>query len=558
MPTNSALPIRRALISVSEKSGLEALAPFLHGAGVEILSTGGTARFIDELGISVTLVEDVTGFPEIMDGRVKTLHPKIHGALLGRRDVPEHVDAMGEQGITPIDLLVVNLYPFEKTVADPGVSLEDAIENIDIGGPAMIRAAAKNHEHVGVVTDPRQYEGLLAELRATGNTISLETRRRLAADAFARTAAYDSAITNFLASRSEFRPAAGPEEDQDAPASPLPARIALPLLKIRDLRYGENPHQAAALYRLDEPEPHAIEYGALATARQLHGKPLSYNNLLDANGALALARDMHALEPGAASAVVVKHTNPCGAAVGPDARSAIEGALAGDPLAAYGGILATSATLDGTAAERLTDKSIFLEVIIAAAFTEDALSALTARSKNVRLLRAAPEPPRHRGDGMRDCTIRSIDGGFLAQTRDDDIPDSGAWTLHAGAPADDATLRAARIVWAIAKHLSSNAIAIGGRGGSGSGVRLFGAGAGQMDRVASCRIAVVKAGDLARGAIAASDAFFPFPDGPEVLIGAGVRTIVHPGGSKRDAETFALCRERGVACYTTGKRHFRH
>lgn len=555
------LPIKRALVSLSDKANLDTLIEALTAADVEIISTGGTAKAIAALGASVTPVESVTGFPEIMDGRVKTLHPNIHAALLANRAIPEHLQALEQHAITPIDLLVVNLYPFEQTVAamarGEGGGLEDAIENIDIGGPAMIRAAAKNHDHIAVVTDPKQYDAVIAEIRSSG-AIALDTRRRLAADAFARTAAYDSAITNFLASRPEYAP---PTDGDDAPDEPLPHRIAVPLIKVRDLRYGENPHQAAALYRTDAPEPESIEYGALATARQLHGKPLSYNNLLDANAALALARDLFALRPGEHAAVVVKHTNPCGAAVAHSPRTAIDAALAGDPLAAYGGILATTSTITADAAERLARKGTFLEVIIARAFEDDALSTLTARSKNLRLLRAAPKTAPGAQDPARNCNLRTIDGGFLAQTRNDAIPDSGTWTLAAGAAADDATLRAAEIVWAFCKHLSSNAIAIGGFDDPSEptgAVRLFGAGAGQMDRVASCRIAVEKAASRTSGAIAASDAFFPFSDGPQVLIDAGVRTIIHPGGSKRDADTFDLCGAHDVSCYTTGQRHFRH
>ncbi len=554
------LVIRRALVSVSDKSGLERLVRTLHDRGVEIVSTGGTARFIGALKahkrhIPVTMVRDVTGFPEIMGGRVKTLHPKIHGGLLGRRDVPEDAAAMRDQAIAPIDLLVVNLYPFERTVADPDVSLADAIENIDIGGPAMIRAAAKNHEHVAVVTDPARYDALLAEMERTDGTISLATRRRLAAEAFARTAAYDAAITNYMAGRAEF----AEQRDDDAPEHPLPERIALPLVKVRDLRYGENPHQRAGLYRAAGPEPESIAYGALATARQLHGKPLSYNNLLDANAALGLARDLHALDPSRHGAVVVKHTNPCGAATARTARDAVDGAIAGDPLAAYGGILATTSDVDAPSAARLCEKGTFLEVIIARDFEDEAMEMLTRRSKSVRLLRAAPAVAPDPSDPLDAMAVRSIDGGYLVQERDRAETDAEGWSLAAGDAADPAALRAAAVVWTICKHLSSNAIAVGGIDPEREGcVRLFGAGAGQMDRVASCRIAAAKAGEHARGAIAASDAFFPFPDGPQALIDAGVTMIVQPGGSKRDAETLELCASRGVRCSLTGRRHFRH
>ena len=558
------LTFRRALLSVSDKTGLDILARFLHDDGAEIISTGGTATAIEALGIPVTRVEDVTGFPEIMDGRVKTLHPKIHAGLLARRDLPDHVGALVDHEIKPIDLLVVNLYPFEKTVANPDVSLEDAIENIDIGGPAMIRAAAKNHEHVAVVTDPSQYADLIEDY-GRDDCCTPEFRRRLAAAAFARTAAYDAAITNYLFAREDDARPIGSTEADDA-GTALPWKLALPLTKVRSLRYGENPHQDAGVYALDGPQfqgnaEHRVPDHArgLAFAPPLHGKPLSYNNLLDANASLALARELFALDPSRHAAVVVKHTNPCGAAVADSALACVDGALAGDPLAAYGGILATTSRLDRDAAERLAARGTFLEVIIAAGFEDEAMDVLTRRSKSVRLLEVEPRvaPAGTRVEAR--TSLRAIDGGFLVQTCDTVRTPTDEWTLAAGEAADDATLGAAEIVWTICKHLSSNAIAIGGPDPEREGrVRLFGAGAGQMDRVASCRIAVEKAGERAAGAIAASDAFFPFPDGPGILADAGIRAIVHPGGSKRDAETFDLCRERGVACYTTGVRHFRH
>ena len=530
------IPIRRALVSVSDKDGLIPLARALVAAGCELISTGGTARALTEAGLAVTPVDEVTRFPEMLDGRVKTLHPGVHAGLLARRDDPAHLSAIRDHGIAPIDLVIVSLYPFERTTANPDVTLAEAIENIDIGGPSMIRSAAKNHASVGVVTDPAQYATVIAELELHAG-LTLATRQALAAAAFARTAAYDAAIAAFLTPR--FAP-------EDAL---LPDRLILPLERTTTLRYGENPHQRAAVYRATA--------GALAgspsviDAVQLHGKELSYNNLLDAAAAVATMTDLARLAPEHASAAVVKHTNPCGAAHAPAVADAIDLALAGDPVAAFGGILACSRAIDRAAAERLSAKGLFLEVVIAPTFDADALEMLRARWANVRLLALgdlAATPPA--------LTVRTIPGGALAQEPDALAMDHPDWTIGAGPPIADAHRAVAAAVWAMAKNLTSNAIAIGGI--DGAGVRLFGAGAGQMDRIASCRIAIEKAGDRARGAIAASDAFFPFADGPAALIDAGVSVIVHPGGSKRDRDTLDLCDQRGITCLVTGARHFRH
>jgi len=529
------LIIRRALVSVSDKEGLIPLASALHARGVEIISTGGTARALTEAGLPVRSVDSVTGFPEIMDGRVKTLHPAIHGGLLARKDDPSHMDTIRAHAIAPIDLLIVNLYPFEQTIATPGVALEDAIENIDVGGPAMIRAAAKNHESVCVVTEPSQYSEVLDELGASGG-ISLETRRRFAAQAFARTSAYDGAIASYLGCRF-------------TPDDPMPARMTIAMERTQTLRYGENPHQRAAVYRAGTGPLAASP--SLVDVRQLHGKELSYNNLLDGAAALATAGDLARAVPGAACAAIIKHTNPCGAAAAETIGAAVDLALAGDPVAAYGGILATTAPIDRAAADRVTRKGLFLEVVIAPSFEPDALEMLRSRWTTVRLLEL--------GSGTTiapSLTVRTIPGGMLVQVPDAGALDTSQWSVAAGPPVSPRRMAEAAAVWIIAKNLTSNAIAIGGA--DGTGVRLFGAGAGQMDRVASCRIAIEKAGDRARGAIAASDAFFPFPDGPALLIDAGVEVIVHPGGSKRDEETIALCAARGVSCVVTGSRHFRH
>lgn len=528
--------ITRALVSVSDKRGLDALAKALHERDIEILSTGGTATAIAEAGVPVTSVDDVTGFPEILGGRVKTLHPKIHGGILAKRDDDTHGAQMREHGIEGIDLVVINLYPFERTVAREGVTRDDAVENIDIGGPAMLRAAAKNHEHVCVVCEPLRYEALIEELRASDGRVSRETRRACALETFRRTSAYDAAIAAYLATQ------------QPGDPTPLPERLSVDLRLVQPLRYGENPHQQAGVYRDAHTEP---AEGALVGATQHHGKELSYNNLLDASAAIGLARDLARISPDRACAAVIKHTNPCGAAVANDARRAVDLAMKGDPLAAFGGILALAGTFDSPSAERLAREDVFLEVVLAHAFEESALRILSERWKNVRLL-SLGERPMH--EGVR---VRSISGGVLVQQPDEGVPITAGWTHAAGPEPGAETLRQAGIVWTFAKHLTSNAIAIGGDA-SHEGVTLFGGGAGQMDRVASCRNAIQKAGKRAKGAIAASDAFFPFPDGPGLLIDAGVSVIVHPGGSKRDGETFDLCNARGVTCLTTGVRHFRH
>ncbi len=529
--TGDPLPIRRALLSASDKTGLAAFATALHDRGVELVSTGGTARSLADAGLPVTLVETVTGFPEILGGRVKTLHPRIHGGILARRDDPAHVAQLVDHGIEPIDLVCVTLYPFEATVARDGTTEAEAIEEIDIGGPTLIRAAAKTHAHVVVVTDPGQHERVLADLAAHDGAVSATLRRTLAAEAFARTLAYDRAIAGWLAG------ADGPQAGG-------------PLVPVRGLRYGENPHQSAELLRDPSAPP------GLPDATQLHGKTLSYNNLADAAAALALVRDLAIAAPERVAAAVVKHTNPCGCATAGDVAGAVDATIAGDPLAAYGGILALSRRVDGAAAAAIAGGASFLEVVLAPGFDEDALHLLRERWTNVRLL-ALPDVPL--ADLAPWSQLRSIPGGALRQSADLAIEPAEAWTLAAGPEPGAETRAAALVVWLAAKHLTSNAIAIGGPDPERPEVvRLFGAGAGQMDRVAACELAIGKAGELARGAIAASDAFFPFADGPGLLADAGVRVLVHPGGSKRDDETLALCRERGIACLLTGVRHFRH
>ncbi len=517
------VPIRRALISVSDKTDLIPFARVLARRGVQIISTGGTARAIAEAGIAVTAVSDITGFPEIMDGRVKTLHPAVHGALLARRDQPQHVQAMNEHGIEAIDLVCINLYPFARTIRRDDMTFEEAIENIDIGGPAMIRSAAKNHQFVTVITSPDQYDRVANELENHDGATTRQLRADLAAAAFSRTAEYDAMIAAWMNRRQ---------------VGTFPDQLRISFTKVSDLRYGENPHQQAALYR----DP-ASRGPSIVNADLLHGKALSYNNVGDSAAALLLVREFSQ-----SAAAVIKHANPCGAAVAGSLADAFIAAYEGDPLAAFGGIVAFNRTVDEATARHVVDGQKFFEVIIAPAFEPAAREMLAQRWANVRLLAVGDHTP----TTDRKIEMRSIPGGLLVQDQDRRKAQPETWQ-HAAGPAPSAALLAdAAVVWTIAKHLKSNAIAVGGRG------CLYGAGAGQMDRVASCRLAVGKAGERAKGAIAASDAFFPFPDGPQVLIDAGVTCIVHPGGSKRDQETIDLCQKRGVTCLLTGVRHFRH
>ena len=527
MGTASQKPL--ALLSVSDKSGVAEFGRALANKGYQLISTGGTARTLADAGLDVTPVEQITGFPEMLSGRVKTLHPLIHGGLLGIRDDSEHQTQMAQHGIRPIDLIVIDLYPFESTIAREGVMRDEAIEQIDIGGPAMIRSAAKNHASVTVITDPADYDRVLANMDAGGKT-SVELRKQLAAKAFHRTASYDATIATYLSGEAEA----------------LPQSITIPLRKGRTLRYGENPHQEAAVYRSGASE------GGVLDATQLLGKELSFNNLADAAAAWALTCTLARLQPRKIAGVVVKHANPCGAAVADDVFTAVDGAMAGDPVAAFGGIMGVSAEIDERAAQRLCEEGVFLEVLCAPGFSKPALEILSSRWKNLRLL--ATEPVKEPSQ-----LIRLFPGGALVQTPDALSPDHLAWQLAAGDEPGTEHRRIAHVIEAIGQALSSNAIAIGGLDPKRPGcVRLFGAGAGQMDRLTSCRLACEKAGELARGAIAASDAFFPFDDGPTILADAGVKVILHPGGSKRDEDTFKLCNERGIACLLTGLRHFRH
>ena len=524
------LPVRRALLSVSDKSGLEELGRALARHGAELVSTGGTARALRAAGLAVRDIAELTGLPEMMDGRVKTLHPAVHGGLLMVRGNPAHEAAARAAGIGPIDLVVVNLYPFEATVA-AGAPSAEVIENIDIGGPAMIRSAAKNHDCVAVLTDPADYAGLEAELAAGG--ITAEIRRRLAAKAFALTAAYDTAIASWFA-----RARGG-----DAADDPFPERLLLAPRRVARLRYGENPHQEAALYA----EPGERE--SLATARPVQGKPLSYNNLADAEAALALIAEF---ADAPAAIAIVKHANPCGVAVAETLAAAHARALATDPVSAFGGIVAASRPLDAAAAEAIT--AVFTEVVIAPGADAGA-RAVFARRPNLRLLLLPlPDPAR---PGL---VLRSISGGFLVQSRDALL--SAEERVVSARPPTPSEWADLRFAWKVARHVKSNAI-VYARNGATAGI-----GAGQMSRVDSARIAAWKATDAARaagwpepptvGSAVASDAFFPFADGLEAAAAAGATAVIQPGGSVRDAEVIAAADRLGLAMVFTGTRHFAH
>lgn len=533
---NHSMPIKRALLSVSDKADLLPFAQALKARGVTIISTGGTAKALMAAGIDVIPVEKVTGFPEGLDGRVKTLHPGVHAGLLALRDHPEHLSFLKTHRIEAIDLVCINLYPFQRTVADPNVTMAEAIENIDVGGPAMLRAAAKNAKFVTVVTSPRDYDRVINEMDAHGGATTAETRAELAAAAFARTAEYDAAIASFLGRR----------------AAAFPQVLDLRYTLVDQLRHGENPHQEAALYR----DP-ASTGQSVVNAQQHHGKQLSYNNINDAASALEAAKALVRLINGSGqhAAVVVKHTNPCGGAVADSAAKAVELAIAGDPVAAYGGILAVGSVIDEPAAKIVCHEKNFFEVVVAPAYSDAAMEMLKARWANVRLLSVG-----QRGASLaRKLEYRSIPGGMLVQDRDTKASDPMQWTHAAGPAPSKGHLKAAAVLHTLCRFVTSNAIVVGGVDpGHGSATRLFGIGSGQVDRVSACRLAVGKAGALARGAIAVGDAFFPFSDGPKVLIDAGAKMIVHPGGSKRDQETFDLCNQHGVTCMLSGSRHFRH
>ena len=520
------VPVRRALISVSDKTGLLDFARALHDDyGVELLSTGGTARFLRDAGLTVTDVSEVTGFPEMMDGRVKTLHPKIHGGLLAERDNPQHVAAMKAHGIQPIDLVCINLYPFEETVKREGVTFEQAVENIDIGGPAMIRSAAKNHRWVLVVTSPERYEKVLGDLQEHKGSCCGTHRLRQAQRAFAHTAEYDSLIANYLASASGIDSAG----------------MVLNLHKALDLRYGENPHQRATLLVAKKPEEASVAF-----AKQLWGKPLSYINLLDADAALSAVKEI-----GGPTVCVVKHATPCGFATARDLPTAFLRAYEGDPLAAFGGIVALNQPVDLECAATITGIDKLLEVIVAPTYDDDALKMLRDRWKNVRILEVGTIEPR--GYDPAELHTHKIVGGWLVQQRDVAGIDEPTLKVVSRRPPTEAEMNDLKVAWLACKHVKSNAITLA------KDRALVGVGGGQVDRVGAARIAIAKAGpDRARGAVAASDAFFPFPDGPRLLLESGVTAIIHPGGSVKDADSVAAADEFGAAMVVTGQRHFRH
>jgi phosphoribosylaminoimidazolecarboxamide formyltransferase / IMP cyclohydrolase len=527
-PGGAPVAVRRALISVSDKTGVVDFARGLRDLGVEILSTGGTAAAIREAGLEVTDVAEFTGSAEILDGRVKTLHPRLHAALLARRDDPAHVETLAAEGIEPIDLVCVNLYPFERTVAAASVTETEAIENIDVGGPTMIRAAAKNHRYVAVIVRPESYDAVLAELGEMRGEICAETRHWLANEAFAHTAAYDAAISRWFGMRYEA----------------FPDHWVMPHEKFMELSYGENPHQRAALYVESGVRAHVLS----GIAKQ-HGKALSFNNVLDVDSARRLLDEFS--EP---ACVIVKHNNPCGTAIAETAREAYEKAFACDPLSAFGGVIVFNRPVDRPLAERLHQQ--FIEVLLAPGFEDGALEVLTQK-ESVRILEIAPDRLEY---APRERDVKRVRGGLLVQ--DPDVVDEtrGAMQVATQAQPTDAQWADLLFAWRVCRHVRSNAIVFARDGAT------VGIGAGQMSRVDSVRIAIEKAGDAfgdaaserLAGSVVASDAFFPFADGPESAMAAGAKAVIQPGGSKRDAEVIAACDAAGAAMVFTGRRHFRH
>ncbi len=522
-----------ALISVSDKTGIVDLARALHALGVGLISTGGTAKLLEAEGLPVKEVAQVTGFPEMLDGRVKTLHPKVHGGLLARRDVPEHMAALQAHGIDTIDLLVVNLYPFEATVAKPGCTLEDAIENIDIGGPAMVRSAAKNWKDVAVLTDASQYASVVEELKANGNQLSDKTRFALSVAAFNRISNYDAAISDYLSSLQD-----------DGTRALFPAQSNGRFVKLQDLRYGENPHQQAAYYRDLYPAP-----GSLVTGVQLQGKELSYNNIADADAAWECVKSFDV-----PACVIVKHANPCGVAVGANAFEAYDKAFKTDPTSAFGGIIAFNRPLDGAAAQAVSKQ--FVEVLIATDFTPEALEVFKSKV-NVRLMKIAlPAGGATDWDNGRNAMdIKRVGSGLLVQTADNHELQLGDLKVVTQLQPTQQQLQDLLFAWKVAKYVKSNAIVFCKDG------MTMGVGAGQMSRLDSARIASIKAqhANLSlQGTAVASDAFFPFRDGLDVVVDAGASCVIQPGGSMRDQEVIDAANERGVVMVFSGVRHFRH
>lgn len=520
--------IKQALISVSDKTGVLDFARALSGMGVNILSTGGTAKLLAENGIKVTEVADYTGFPEMLDGRVKTLHPKVHGGILARRDFPEHVSALEKHGIPTIDMVVVNLYPFQQTVAREECALEDAIENIDIGGPAMLRSSAKNHKDVIVICDPTDYAQVLAELSANNGEASYETKFALAKKVFAHTAQYDGAITNYFTSLGA--------DKQHATRSSYPATLNLHFEKVQEMRYGENPHQSAAFYRESNPQA-----GALANYTQLQGKELSYNNIADADAAWECVKTFDEV-----ACVIIKHANPCGVAIGANPLEAYSKALQTDPTSAFGGIIAFNHEVDGNTAEAVAKQ--FVEVLIAPSFTDEAKKIFSAK-QNVRLL----EIPL--GHAVNAHDFKRVGGGLLVQSPDAKNVMLAELKIVSKKQPTPQQLQDLMFAWRVAKFVKSNAIVFCANG------MTMGVGAGQMSRIDSARIASIKAQNAGLslvGTAVASDAFFPFRDGLDVVVDAGATSVIHPGGSMRDQEVIDAANERGIVMLLTGTRHFRH
>jgi phosphoribosylaminoimidazolecarboxamide formyltransferase/IMP cyclohydrolase len=526
--------VRRALLSVHDKTGAVEFARGLAALGVEIVSTGGTARLLRASGLPIADVDQVTGFPEMLDGRVKTLHPAIHAGILARRDRGEHMATLDAHGIRPIDLVAVSLYPFESTVARADATFEDAVENIDVGGPAMIRAAAKNHASVAVVTDPDQYAPILEELRANDGALSLATRFRLASEAFQRTAEYDAAIASHLRGSG-----GGAPERRAASEVSLPEVLRVEAALTQRLRYGENPHQRAGFYQVAGP------CFGLGAASQLHGPALGYNNLLDWSAALGLLLEFE--DP---AAVVIKHTNPCGVALGATVGEAVRKAKACDPVSIYGGIVGVNRPLDMEAVKELA--GILLEVLFAPAFEPDALDEIKRTKKKCRVFSLPCARTAYPSDRTE---VRSVIGGLLLQGADDSDLDPSALRVVSRRAPTESEMRALRFAWRVAKHAKSNAIVLS------TADQVIGVGAGQMNRVDSARLAVMRAHELGlptRGTACASDAFFPFRDGLDVVAGAGATAALHPGGSVRDEEVIAAADEHGLALVVCGIRHFKH
>lgn len=525
--------IRSALLSVSDKNGIVAFAKALHDQGIKLISTGGTAKLLAENNLPVVEVSTLTKFPEMLDGRVKTLHPMVHGGLLARRDFPQHMTALKEHGIDTIDMLVINLYPFNETVAKADCSFEDAVENIDIGGPAMLRAAAKNHQDVTVLISPDDYAPVLAEIKANNNTVSYKTNLALAKKVFAHTAQYDGAIANYLS-------ALGDDLDHKS-RSAFPETLHLAFEKVQEMRYGENPHQSAAFYRDIYPVD-----GALANYKQLQGKELSYNNIADADAAWECVKSFTGDVGGAAACVIIKHANPCGVAVGANALEAYQKAFKTDPSSAFGGIIALNTLCDGAAAEAISKQ--FVEVLIAPSFSEEA-RAIFAAKQNVRLL----EIPL--GAAFNTFDFKRVGGGLLVQSPDaKNVLENEMRVVSKRLPTPS-EMHDMMFAWRVAKFVKSNAIVYCANG------MTLGIGAGQMSRVDSARMASIKAenaGLSLKGSAVASDAFFPFRDGLDVVVNGGASCAIQPGGSMRDDEIIAAANEHGIAMIFTGTRHFRH